>query len=116
MGAAFAPEGLVVDAPGTSAALRSRLSLLLTLLSLPPPIPPEARIDASTSSLPPVGAVKDGAFTVSLPGGSGGGGGPLPAGIGGGRGAILGGRGGGGGAPLDGNGGGIGGPFEGTVG
>jgi len=85
-------------APGTAAALRSRFSESLTFLNAP--APPPALIEASTSSLAPVGLRKVGALAEFLPGGNGGGGGPSLDGIGG----------GGGGAPEEGSGGGGGGP------
>lgn len=86
-GALAPPEGPVVGAPGTAAALRSRFSAELTLFNFPPPTPPLARIEASTSSLPPTGLGSGGAPRVSRPGGNGGGGGPLEEGMGGGGGA-----------------------------
>ena len=101
------PDGEVAAAPGTAAALRSRFSVSLTFFNRPPPTPPEARIDANTSSFPPVGFGSGGAFTASRPGGSGGGGG-LFDGKGGGGGGLVEGNDGGGGPPLE------GGPNEGT--
>ena len=110
----FAPELVVCAAPGTGAALRSLLSFSLTFFSAP--IPPAARMDANTSSFPPVGFGNGGALTASRLGGSGGGGGPPCEGSGGGGGALPEGNGGGGGALLEGKGGGGGGPPEGGPG
>ena len=72
--------------PGPNAALLSRLSESLTFFSRPPPIPPDARIDARTSSFPPAGLGIEDLPMGSRPGGNGGGGGPLVDGIGGGGG------------------------------
>lgn len=120
----------MVAAPRTAAALRSRLSALLTRFRRPPPTPPDPRIDAKRSFLSPAGWGREGAgaesrpggrgggggpATVPRPGGRGGGGGPLLEGIGGGGGAreVVG-KGGAGGAPPDGSGGGGGGPVNGV--
>ncbi len=126
------PDGVSVP-PGTSAALLSRLSESVTFLSRPPPIPPDARMDAKTSSFPPEGLGRDGDFdevssAVESGGGAmledgrdGGGGGEGPTDVDGpgAVGSARAGRGGGGGAAgalfLAGIGGAGGGPEEGAV-
>jgi hypothetical protein len=100
---------VLVVAPGTVAALRSRFSRLLTLFNRPQPTPPVARMEARRSSLSGAGTGSEGALADPRPGGNCGGGPPaadIGGGGGGGGGALLKGNGGGGG-------GGPGGPTEG---
>ena len=100
--------------PGTTAILRSRFSLALTLRNPPRPPPPAPRIDARRSSRPPsnLGMEETAGLEVPRGGGGGAGGPPIDGGGGGGGGggiAPLGGSGGAGGALLVGKGGGGGG-------